>query len=83
MPKQLSVFDKHQLRIAKDTLKMTDVGAYIMGGMTKAQAVDVIKRFTGVDRSNELKSDGTLQEVPGGSAYEARLAHCKEVFCGK
>lgn len=34
----MTVFDKHQLRIAKATLKMSDAGALIMGGMTKDQA---------------------------------------------
>ena len=47
--KQLSVFDKHQLKIARQTLKMTDAGALIMGGMTKQEAVKVIKRLTGKD----------------------------------
>lgn len=45
--RELSVFDKHQLKIARDTLKMSDVGARIMGGMTKAEAADVIFRLTG------------------------------------
>jgi hypothetical protein len=44
---KLSVFDKHQLKIAKDTLKMSDAGALIMGGMTKEEARKVIKRLTG------------------------------------
>ena len=44
--KTLSVFDKHQLKIAKDTLKMSDVGAAIMGGMTKEEARQIIKRLT-------------------------------------
>ena len=44
--KNLSVFDKHQLKIAKDTLKMSDVGAAIMGGMTKEEARQIIKRLT-------------------------------------
>ena len=33
-----SVPDKHRLRIAKRTLRMSDVGADIMGGMTKSEA---------------------------------------------
>ena len=33
--KQLDVFDKHQLRIARQTLKYSDAGALIMGGMSK------------------------------------------------
>jgi len=34
----LNVFQKHQFSIAKKTLKMSDVGASIMGGMTKDEA---------------------------------------------
>jgi hypothetical protein len=45
--KQMSVFDKHQLAIAKKTLKMTDAGVLIMGGMTKEEARAAIKRITG------------------------------------
>jgi len=43
----LTVPDRHQLRIARDTLKLSDVGARIMGGMSKDQARDVIARLTG------------------------------------
>ena len=46
MKKQLSVFDRHQLAIAKKTLTYSDVGAKIMGGMTKAEAREVIQRLT-------------------------------------
>ena len=45
MKKQLSVPDKHQLKIARDTLKMSDIGAMIMGGMTKAEALVIIKKL--------------------------------------
>jgi hypothetical protein len=44
---KLSVPETHQLKIAKSTLKMSDMGATIMGGMTKAQAREVILRLTG------------------------------------
>ena len=53
MPKQkwtrryLSVPEQHQLKIARRTLEMSDVGARIMGGMTKAEAREVIRRLTG------------------------------------
>jgi len=43
--KQLDVFDKHQIAIAKRTLKMNDVGAAIMGGMSKEQARAILKKF--------------------------------------
>ena len=45
--RELSVFDKHQLRIAYDTLKLSDIGALIMGGMTKQEAREVIRKLTG------------------------------------
>ena len=45
--KTLSVFDKHQLNIAKKTLKLSDVGAMIMGGMNKNEARQIILKLTG------------------------------------
>jgi len=36
--KTLSVFDKHQKAVALKTLKYSDAGALIMGGMTKSEA---------------------------------------------
>ena len=46
-PKGLTVPEQHQLKIAKDTLKMSDVGARIMGGPTKEEAREIIKKLTG------------------------------------
>lgn len=43
--KKLSVFDYHQLKIAKKTLKMSDVGVFILGGMTKKEAKTIIKKL--------------------------------------
>jgi len=43
----LSVPEKHQLKIAKGTMKMSDIGARIMGGMPKEEAKGVIKKLTG------------------------------------
>jgi hypothetical protein len=34
----LSVPEQHQLKIAKQTLRYSDIGAMVMGGMTKPQA---------------------------------------------
>ena len=45
MKKTLSVFDKHQLNIARKTLKMSEIGARIMGGMTHEEAREIIKKF--------------------------------------
>lgn len=43
----LSVPDRHQLKIARDTLKMSDAGVKIMGGPTKSEAREIIERLTG------------------------------------
>jgi hypothetical protein len=45
--RRLSVPERHQLRIAKRTLELSDVGALILGGMTKEEARIVIKKLTG------------------------------------
>lgn len=51
--KELSVMDKHQLAIARKTLTYSDAGALIMGGPTKAEAREIIKKLTGkVPREN-------------------------------
>jgi len=45
--RRLPVPEQHQLRIARQTLRYTDVGARIMGGPTKAEAREIIARLTG------------------------------------
>ena len=45
MKTKLTVPEKHQLKIARDTLKMSDIGASIMGGMTKEEAREIIKKL--------------------------------------
>ena len=42
---KLNVFERHQLKIARKTLKMNDVAIRIMGGMTKAEALRIIDRY--------------------------------------
>jgi hypothetical protein len=42
---ELSVFEKNQIKIAKDTLKMSDVGASVMGGMTKDDAKKILQKY--------------------------------------
>ena len=37
------IFKKHQVKIAKETLKMSDAAATIMGGMTKKEAREILK----------------------------------------
>lgn len=45
MRKNLTVFEKHRLKIARDTLKMSDLGARLMGGMTKQEAREFINQI--------------------------------------
>ncbi|MDD5006887.1 MAG: hypothetical protein PHC68_00625 [Syntrophorhabdaceae bacterium] len=40
-----SVFDIHQLKIARATLKMSDLGVRLMGGMTKGEAREIVNKF--------------------------------------
>jgi hypothetical protein len=40
-----NTFAAHQIKIAKDTLKMSDAGALIMGGMTKDEARAILAKF--------------------------------------
>jgi hypothetical protein len=44
---RLTVPDKHLLRIARDTIRMSDAMVPVMGGPSKAEAVEIIKRLTG------------------------------------
>jgi hypothetical protein len=44
---ELSVFNKHQLKIAKSTLRMPDAMVGVMGGPTKAEARKIILKLTG------------------------------------
>jgi hypothetical protein len=55
--KQLSIPDRHRLKIARDTLKMNDVFANIMGGMTKEEARKVIYELTGEEIVHESNND--------------------------
>ena len=41
----MTIFEKHQKKIAIATLKMTDAGARIMGGMTKEEAREVLRKM--------------------------------------
>lgn len=46
MKRQLSVPEQHQLKIARSTLRLSDVGALILGGMSKIEAQEIIRRLT-------------------------------------
>ena len=43
---RLTMAEKHQLAIARRTLRMSDEMAGVMGGPTKAEAREIIERLT-------------------------------------
>jgi len=45
--RHLSVPEQHQLAIARKTLKLSDMGAQVLGGMTINEARQCIKELTG------------------------------------
>jgi len=62
--KTLSVPEKHQLNIAKKTLKMSGVGAMIMGGMSKEEARMFLKSIGWNDKKiKKLEEETSLNEV--------------------
>lgn len=64
--KELSVFDKHQLNIARKTLKMSDVGAMIMGGSGKLMVVNDTGEIFGIKAYGVIhrgKKYGTLDTI--------------------
>ncbi len=46
--RELSIPEQHQLKVARQTLKMNDVMVRVMGGPTKEEARQIIERLTGV-----------------------------------
>lgn len=50
---KLTVPEQHQLRIARRTLKLSDVGARILGGMTKEEAREIIRRLSQKEKQKE------------------------------
>jgi hypothetical protein len=59
----MNVFDKHQLSIARKTLKMSVAGALIMGGMNHSEARLVIIKLTGKDPSGKPCDYFTEQSI--------------------
>ena len=44
-PRHVSIPEKHQIKIAKQTLKMPDAMLGVMGGMTKEQAKEILRKY--------------------------------------
>ena len=39
-----NVAERHRIAIARRTLRLSDEGAFVLGGMTKAEARELLKR---------------------------------------
>lgn len=58
--RRLSVPEQHQLRIAKQTLKMADAAVGVMGGPNKEEARAIIRRLTGKEpKENPVRKYGS------------------------
>ena len=56
MTRNLSVPERHMVIIAKANLRMSDIGALILGGPTKAEAREFL-RSVGIDPT-KIENDG-------------------------
>ena len=66
--RSLSVPERHQLRVARDTLKMNPAMSGVMGGPSRAEAIDIIERLTGkrpVDPHASARSEGPTRSLAG------------------
>ena len=43
---EMSVFDKHQLAIARKTMQMHCTGVFILGGMSHPEALAILRRLS-------------------------------------
>lgn len=75
------VFKKHQTRIAKQTLKYSDVGASIMGGMTKQEAREFLRsQGYSVKKIEELERNPRRHRK---SKIKTRSRRKKKIACRK
>jgi hypothetical protein len=75
--KILTVPEQHQLRIAKDTLRMSDAGARIMGGMTKAEARAIIRKFLGAAALSFFDAADPPIDNPPRGRYRIHIGYTK------
>ena len=58
----MNLFDKHQLAIARKTLKMSVSGALIMGGPNHSEARLIIIKLTGKDPATNKPCDYNIAQ---------------------
>lgn len=71
--RELSVFDKHQLKIARDSLRMPDAMLGVMGGPSKEEAREIIRRLTGKEAPEYGYAHGPIGIQPGETLAAAML----------
>ncbi|MBE3101959.1 MAG: zinc ribbon domain-containing protein, partial [Firmicutes bacterium] len=71
--------EKHQLKIAKDTLKMSDAGAGAMGGMNKKEARAFLKKQGWSDARRAKLEESKLQEMKDWACMECGHKFNKDV----
>ena len=60
---------KHQLKIAKDTLRMSDAGAHVAGGMNKEEARAFLKK-QGWSEEKIAKLEEKVEQTPGAGVKD-------------
>lgn len=71
----MDIFLKHQLKIARDTLKLHDAAVSIMGGMTKQEAREILAKHRNTarkEREGALRDCGLIKVrgAMGGTYWE-------------
>lgn len=64
MKKALAVPERHQLKIALDTVRMSTVGASIMGGMDHRQAIAFLRKVGFTDENIRVKLEDAGHSEP-------------------
>ena len=59
----LTIPEQHQLRVAKQTLRLTQAGARILGGMSYRDAYFLVYGITLSERLEDLRKNYTIEEL--------------------
>ena len=67
MGRKLDTFERHELRIARDTLRMPAAMQGVMGGPSVGDAIETIERLTG---KSPTQRNLTSEEIPASREEE-------------
>jgi len=76
--KELSVADKNKEKIALKTLKLSDAGANLLGGMTKDEAISFLKKIGYTEKEIEKLSNSKVNESKKETATDFIYNNCFE-----